>query len=336
MPANLTPQYLEAEQRYRAAKTSAEKAVCLEEMMRLIPKHKGTEKMRADIRRRQSKLKTDAAKSGVARRSQGPTIKSEGAGQIVMIGAPNVGKSALLQALTKATSEVAEYPFTTRKPIPGMVRFKNVQLQLVDLPPLSRDYTESWLPQIARSADALLLVVDLRNPDVLEEVELITEVLAEWKILPLAQPLGPELGPEEAADLPAGLMPLPALLLGQKCDVPGSEDTWEVLQELYGERWPMLTASATHGHNLNALSHALYRLLDVVRVYTKSPGKQTPLDSPFTLPRGSTVVDVAAAVHKDFAARLKFARIWGTDKYDGQMVQRDYLVQEEDVIELHM
>lgn len=332
MPANLTPQYLEAEQRYRAAKTTAEKTTCLEEMLRIIPKHKGTEKMRADMRRRLSKLKIETSKSAGARRSQDPTVQSEGAGQIVLIGAPNVGKSSLLQALTKATPDVADYPFTTRKPIPGMVRFENVQIQLVDLPPVSRDYMETWMPQIVRNADALLLVVDLSHAGVLDEVELLTEFLQEWKVLPLAQALTLE----ESEDLPTGVVPLRTLLLGQKFDMPGSADNWDVLQDLYGERWPMLAVSTTQRHNLDVLPRALYTLLDIIRVYTKAPSKKAELSSPFTLPQGSTVTDVAAAVHKDFANRLKYARIWGTDKYDGQMVQRDYVVHEEDIIELHM
>lgn len=331
MPANLTPQYLEAEQRYRDAKTPAEKTTCIEEMLRVIPKHKGTEKMRADLRRRLSKLKTEAAKAG-AHRSQGPTVQREGAGQIVILGPPNAGKSSLLQALTKAPADVADYPFATRKPTPGMVRFENVQIQLVDMPPLSRDYSEPWMSQIARNADALLLVVDLSDPGILDAVELITETLEAWKILPLAQALKPE----ERTALPTGVIALRTLLLGQKCDLPESTDNWDVLQELYGERWPMLAVSTAQGHHIDALPGALYTLLDVVRVYTKAPSKKADRSAPFTLPRGSTVVDVAAAVHKDFAASLKYARIWGTDKYDGQMVQRDYVVQEEDIIELHI
>jgi ribosome-interacting GTPase 1 len=331
MPANLTPQYLEAEQRYRDAKTPAEKTACIEEMLRVIPKHKGTEKMRADLRRRLSKLKSDTSKSG-AHRSQGPTVSREGAGQIVMLGPPNAGKSSLLQALTKAPAEVADYPFTTRKPTPGMVRFDNVQLQLVDMPPVSRDYMEPWMSQIARTADALLLVIDLSDADVLNAVELLTDTLDEWKILPLAQALKPE----ERAALPTGVVPLRTLLLGQKCDLPESADNWDVLQELYGERWPMLAVSTMQGLQIDALPGALYTLLDVVRVYTKAPSKKVDRSAPFTLPCGSTVVDVAAEVHKDFAASLKYARIWGTNKHDGQMVQRDYIVQEEDIIELHI
>ncbi len=259
-------------------------------------------------------------------------VDTEGAGQIVMLGTPNVGKSALLDTLTKATPEVADYPFTTRKPMPGMVAFENVQIQLVDLPPLSRESMESWMSQIARNADALLLVVDLSDAEVLEEVELLTDVLKEWKILPTER----RFTPEEREDLPTGVVPLRALLLGNKFDVPDSQATWEVLQELYGDRWPMLDTAVTTSHHLKELSQELYALLDVVRVYTKAPGKKSDSSAPFAMSRGSTVAEVAATVHKDFAARFKFARIWGVEKYDGQMVPRDYVVQEGDVIELHM
>jgi ribosome-interacting GTPase 1 len=331
MPANLTPQYLEAEQRYRAAKTPADKVACLEDMLRVIPKHKGTEKMRADLRRRLSKFKSDAQKSGGASRGPSMQVDQEGAGQIVMLGAPNVGKSTLLDTLSKATPEVADYPFTTRKPTPGMVLYENVQIQLVDMPPLCRDSMEPWMSQIARTADALLLVVDLSDPDVLEEMELLLEVLEAWKIVPVDHTLTPE----EHEELATGFVPLRTLLLGTKYDAPDAAATWEVLQELYGTRWPMFEVSVHTGHHLDRLPEALYTLLDVIRVYTKAPGEKPDFDAPFTLPHGSTVVEVAAAVHKDFAERLKFARIWGTEKYDGQMVQQTYEVQDGDIIELH-
>jgi ribosome-interacting GTPase 1 len=331
MPANLTPQYLEAERHFREARTSAEKITYLEEMLRVIPKHKGTDKMRADLRRRLSKLKTETSKSGAAHRGYNLQVDKEGIGQVVMLGSPNVGKSALLGSLTKAMPEVSDYPFTTRKPMPGMVLFENVQIQLVDFPPLCHDYMEPWMSQIARNADALLLVVDLSDADVLETVDLVTGVLSEWKIAPVGQTL-----PTDAdADLAAGTVSLPLLLLGNKADLPGSSDTWEVLRELYSECWPMLAVSATTGQGLERLPLALYTLLDVVRVYTKAPGKKPELTAPFTLPQGSTVVEVAAMVHKDFAEHLKFARIWGTNKYDGQMVPRTHVVQEGDIIELH-
>ena len=331
MPANLTPQYMEAEQRFKQAATHQEKVVCLEEMLRVIPKHKGTDKLQADLKRRLSKLRQEAQKSSGARRSAGPSVVKEGAGQIALVGLPNAGKSALVGALSKAATEVADYPFTTRKPIPGMVAYENVQIQLVDLPPISRDYMETWLQQIVRNADALLLVVDASDADALEAVEFACATLAEWKISPVLP--GTATDPE---DLPVGVVERPTLLLGAKYDDADAEDTWAMIEELYGERWPRLAVSALAGHHLDELRAALYGLLGKIRVYTKAPGKKPDLTAPFTLPRGSTVSDVAATVHKDFAVRLKFARIWGKQKYDGQMVQRDYVVQEEDVIELHV
>jgi len=332
MPANLTPQYMSAEQRFKQASTHEEKITCLEEMLRVIPKHKGTDKLQADLKRRLSKLRQEAQKAAATRRGYTLSVEAEGAGQAVMVGPPNVGKSALLAALTKATPAVADYPFTTRRPMPGMMPLENVQIQLVDMPPISHESMESWMSQITRNADAILLVVDLGDSAVLDAVELIAEVLQEWKILPAARPLTPE----EEDTLDVGVVPRRALLLGNKWDVPASKDNWDIIQELYSTRWPTLAVSATHGYNLEALRRALYTLLDIVRVYTKAPGKKPDLTAPFTMPRGSTVVEVAATVHKDFATHLKFARIWGTEKYDGQMVQRDYIVQEGDVIELHM
>src|SRR5262249_425128 len=246
-------------------------------------------------------------------------------------GPPNVGKSALLAALTKAAPEVADYPFTTRRPMPGMMTFENVQIQLVDMPPISHEHMESWMSQITRNADALLLMVDLGDPGVLDAVELSAEVVEEWKMLATAGAVTAE----EQDVLDVGVVPRRALLLGNKYDMLASKDNWDILLELYGTRWPTLAVSATHSHNLDMLRRELYTLLDVVRVYTKAPGKKPDLTAPFTMPRGSTVVEVAATVHKDFATNLKFARIWGTEKYDGQMVQRDYVVRAGDVIELN-
>src|SRR5215468_10236988 len=196
MPANLTPQYMSAEQRFKQASTHAEKIACLEEMLRVIPKHKGTDKLQADLKRRLSKLRQEAQKAAATHRGFSVSVEAEGAGQIVMVGPPNVGKSALLGALTKATPEVADYPFTTRRPMPGMMSLENVQIQLVDMPPISQEHMEPWMSQITRNADAMLLVVDLGDPAVLDAVELISDVLQEWKILPTVHLPTPE---EEAA-----------------------------------------------------------------------------------------------------------------------------------------
>src|SRR3954453_8943800 len=190
MPANLPPQYSRAEEEFRKAATAGERLEKLREMFRLLPKHKGTEKLQSDLKKRISRTRDEieGAKSSGKKGGVSYRIPREGAGQVVLVGPPNAGKSALLAALTNATPEVADYPFTTRRPMPGMMTFENVQIQLVDMPPISHEYMESWMSQITRNADGVLLVVDLSDAGVLDAVELSAEVLQEWKILPTARP----------------------------------------------------------------------------------------------------------------------------------------------------
>jgi ribosome-interacting GTPase 1 len=328
MPANLTPQYLDADKRFRQAKTAAEKISALEDMLALIPKHKGTEKMQADLKRRLSKAREEAQKRGKAG-ARGNTyhVPREGAGQVVLVGPPNSGKSTLLAMLTNAIPEVGDYPFTTRKPLPGMMDFENVKIQLVDLPPIAPDWTEGWVYALIRNADLVLVLVDLASDDVFEQVEQIRSQLATHKIQLMRH------ASEDSSD--AGQITKRALLVGNKEEVEEAKERGPFLAELYAADFPVLTVSAASGSNLDTLRRALYDGLGVLRVYTKSPGKKPEHDAPFVLKQGSTILDVAEAVHKDIAASLKFARVWGADTFDGQRVTRDYAVQDGDVIELH-
>lgn len=326
MPANLTPEYLDAEERFKAAKTTPEKTAAVEEMLRTIPKHKGTEKMQADLKRRLSKLRGEAHKKGGAKAAPPVSyVEKEGAGQVALVGPPNTGKSALLARLTHATPEVADYPFTTRLPQPGMMSFENIQIQLVDLPPLHPEFGEAWLPQAIRNADAAALVVDLAAPEVLEQVSDTLALLEKSKTLLGAgtEPLG------------TGFVRKPALLVGTKLDLPGTRDTWAALGELWRSRFMLHALSTVTGEGTEEFRRAVFDLLGIVRVYTKAPGKKADLTAPFVLPRGSTVLAVAERVHKDIAAHLKFARVWGHSKFNGQMVQRDTVVEDSDVVEFH-
>ena len=334
MPANLSPEYLEAEKKFKAARTPAEKTEALEEMLATIPKHKGTEKMQADLKRRLSKLRAEAQKKGgTAHALPFYQVEKEGAGQLALVGAPNTGKSLLLRRLTHATPEVADYPFTTRRPTPGMMRYENVQFQLLDLPPISAEFTESWLPVLVRQADGALLVVDLASPDLLEEIEKTRALLEEKRIWLAGQTSADA---SRLAGTPcAGAGLKPTLLVANKLDLPGAADNFSVLRELLAEPFPMVAVSAESGAGLDQLRRAVFELMGIVRVYTKAPGKKSDRSAPYVLRRGSTAFDVAAHVHKDIAARLKFARIWGAGKYEGQMVERNYLVEDGDVIEFH-
>lgn len=325
MPANLTPEYQRAERRFREAASPDEKLAALEEMLATIPKHKGTEKMQADIKRRIARARNEAAAR--RKRSGGRPaylVEREGAGQVALVGPPNSGKSALLAALSRASPEVADYPFTTRMPKPGMVPFENVQIQLVDLPALDPEFTEGWVYGLIRNADAALLVVALGDDDLLVALDQTLALLDAHRI---------ELTPDPAR---ADVSVKPALLVATQLDRPNARDNLDVLVEFFGDRLPVRAVSARTRAGLDELPRSLFDLLHVIRVYTKAPGRQADLTAPFVLPVGSTVMRAAEVVHKDFAQKLKFARVWGAGVYPGQMVQRDHVLHDGDVIELHL
>lgn len=322
MPANLTPAYLAADKKFKAATTPQDKLAALEAMLATIPKHKGTEKMQADLKRRIAKLRVETQRrKGAARGKSFYHVDKEGAGQVVLVGSPNAGKSRLLRALSNADPEVAEYPFTTRVPQPGMVEYENVQIQLVDLPPVTPEFAEGWLYAIIRTADAVLLVVDLSSEELLTETKLVLHLLAQANL--------------EFAGVPKGPHEKRAVVAANKLDVPGAGARLAILRELLGDRLPLLPLSAEAGTGLDGLRRTLFDLLNVIRVYSKPPGKKADESAPFILKKGATVLDAAEAIHKDFAEKMKYARLWGRDAYHGQMVSRDHVLEDGDVLELH-
>jgi ribosome-interacting GTPase 1 len=328
MPANLTPQYLEAELKFKQAKTTPEKIKALEVMMAIIPKHKGTEKLRGQLKSRMAKLKEELQKRpSVGRAEQAYNIKREGAAQVILLGLPNSGKSSLLSQITNASSEVAEYPFTTQKPIPGMMKFENLQIQLVDTPPMQLDHIEAGFPNLIRNADALLLLVDLSDEPIFQ-MEVLSEALRNMKIKAIGK------GPIPEGE--AGWESLRTLLVGNKCDVKNAMGAYQRFENQFQDTFPLLPVSAKEGMNFDELKKEIYQILGIIRVYTKIPGKEPDLTEPVILKKGSTVEDVALSIHKDFVAKLRYAKIWGSGKFDGQMVKRDFLVNEADVIELHI
>jgi ribosome-interacting GTPase 1 len=328
MPANLPPQYFETEKRLREAKTPKEKIELLEEMLAIMPKHKGTDKLRADLRRKISKFKSQPQqKKGVTRHESAYSIDKEGAAQIVVIGPANVGKSSLIATLTNATPEVADFPHSTWKPTPGMVPYENIQFQLVDTPPISQDYMEPGLADLIRRADILVILLDLHG-DALEQLERTLSFLRELRVFPEGEPI--------AEDLKKPPFVKKMLLAVNKVDQEKDEEDYDVFLELSETRLPCLGISTRTKRKLTAFVERIFELSNIIRAYTKAPGKDPDLSAPFVVPKGSTLEDLAAKIHKDFQQKLKFARIWGKEVYDGQMVQRDYILQDGDVVEMHI
>ncbi len=339
MPTNVTPEYKKAEEAYRQAREPKERLECLKEMARTIPKHKGTEHLQADIKTRIKQLTEELAgpKKGGKRSGPSYVVRSEGAAQVALIGPPNSGKSSLHVKLTGSTSDIGPYPYTTHLPIPGMIPYEDIHIQLVDLPPISEEFMETWIVNALQPADAAMLVIDLSDPDCLEQVPTVLDRLAEKRIYLTTDWPGLESGEAAEDDAPDDVfsLKLPTVLVASKSDLDPDPEEVKVLEELLGLRYPTLTVSAETGDGLAEIGAFLFRALEIVRVYTKTPGKAAETDKPFTVRRGGTVHDVARLVHKDIAEGLKFARMWGANVFDGQQVGPDHLVADGDLVELH-
>lgn len=328
MPTNLPPEYFEAEKNYKEAETPQEKIEALELLLSTIPKHKGTDHLRADLRRRLAKLK-DAAETTRKKGGGRATpyhIDREGAGQIVLIGLENTGKSSLVRSLTNAEPEVSPAPFTTWGPTPGMMPIKNIQVQLVDTPPLQAEYVEPELINLLRRADILLIVVDLQTYPV-QQMEQTLEILEKHRIVPRELLQG---DPQIRFRYP------PVIVLVNKCDTAEDEETYHIFCELMETPLKCLPVSAETGLNMETFKQVIFELLEVIRVYSKAPGKDPDFSAPFVLKKGDTVADFARKVHKDFYENLTTARVWGSTQFDGQMVPREYALQDGDVVELKM
>jgi ribosome-interacting GTPase 1 len=188
------------------------------------------------------------------------------------------------------------------------------------------EHTEHWAFNIMRGADALLLVLDL-SQDPVSELETIREILQGQRIILQ--------GEEGGGDEPGSFIKR-WLLVGNKGDLPGSAEHAAIFRELYENRFPITVVSAKEGTGVEGLRSQLFSLLDCLRVYSKRPGHEPDLSNPVILKQKSTVLDLAKEIHKDFAAKLDYARIWGQGKYNGQRVNWDYILQDGDIIELHM
>jgi hypothetical protein len=289
MPINAGPEYFVAEKKYLEANTREEKITALEEMIRTIPKHKGSEKQLSLLRKRLANLKSQ--KSVRSKSKSRFSIRKLGAAQVCIIGLTKSGKSSLLKTLTGKDVEIADYPFVTKEPNVGMMNFGDVQIQLIEIP--STFDPESM--SILYTCDEIIALLDVENPD--EQKEELIKILKE-----------------------RNLHTKKILYVVNKSDLKSISK--------------YLKISAKERTGLEELKEKIWHNLDLIRVYTKSPGKPKVIP-PITLPKESTVRDVAENVHKDFIKHFKFARIFNKSKFSGISVGLDYKLNDLDVVEVH-
>ena len=345
MPANLSADYMNAEERWRKATDPEEKIAALQEMLRAIPKHKGTEKMQGDLKKRIAKARDQQEnRKGAGKRRPAWVIENQGSGQIMIAGPPNSGKSSLVKCLSNADPLVADYPFSTVMPSPAMLRHENVQIQLVDLPPMHREMSPPWLSDVFRGSDGILLVLDLADDDVLTHTEAAMAFASEKRIyFDFPEPL-------RDCEVFAGVTELPEEIDYRNvfptlivCNKFEDEETSELRLELLRDLWqdagypelPFFRISTHSGIGMDTLSSLIWRMLDKIRVFTRPPGKDPDYSQPFVLDRGATALDLAFAIHKDIGATFKYAKAWGHGTFDAQMVGKDHELHDGDVLEVH-
>lgn len=331
MAVNQSPMYNKAEERYRSAASPEERLAALEEMLRLVPKHKASEKLQAQLKQKIKAAREDGQKAQrPAAGGRDPfAVPKQGAGQVVLFGAPNVGKSSIVGARTGAKVEIAEFPFSTHTAVPGMACHEDVPIQLVDLPPVMESHAQPGMMNLLRTTDVILLVVDLSAIDLLDQYQQPLDLLGERNLRPISASVL-EFDEDESAALPKR-----TLVAANKCDTDGAADNFEGLKEICGENLKILPVSAKTHEGLDAMMAALFEMLNVIRVYAKKPGKPIDYEAPFILPKGGCVQDLAYHVHRELAESLKTARVWGAGVHDGQQVHHSHVLADKSVVELH-
>ncbi len=327
MPANLPPEYIEVEDRYRNASSKDEKLDALQEMLSLLPNHKGTDKIEADLRKRISDLKKSSQKKKGPTRAKTPDqIEPQGAGQVVLTGLPNSGKSALLDMITNATPNVADFPFSTHGPTIGMLQHEDVQIQLIDTLPISDEHVETWVYNLIRKADLVLLLVDGSEENPVDKSDHTTGLLDEESIYIFP----PKANFQRDA---IGKTNRKGQVVITKSDELSYPDATKEIEESSG--LPTMALSILDETSLSRFSRFVFEGLNKIRIYTKKPGKEPDLQEPYILDRGSTVLEGVRSIHRDMVEKLDYIRIWGSGRFDGQEVAQDHVLKDGDIIEIH-
>ncbi len=325
MPANLPPNYYAAEKRLRQESDPEAKVKILKEMLAIMPKHKGTDHLQGEIKKKISKFSSLSQKKSATKQTVSlDNIPREGVGQVSLVGLPNSGKSSIINHFTNAKSSVADYPFSTFKPVQGMMQYEDINIQLIDLPPISLEYDEQYVYNIIRLSDLVIVLIDLSVDNSEADYKLINNLLNKHNVFLK----------KNGDRRPQGVEAYKtSLIAGTKCE-KGNFSPDDV-DKIIDENLPSICLSLKDGIGIKQFKEMVFNRLKIIRIYTKTPGQKKDIGKPYILLKGANVYDAAEAIHKELAVNMKYARIWGSDKYDGQRVEREYILNDSDIIEIH-
>jgi uncharacterized protein len=332
MPANLPPHYYELEREFNKESDPHEKLRLAKELLALMPKHKGTDKLQAEMKAKISKLTKQiedggGVKHGAHHVDLHSHIAKEGAAQVIMIGPSNSGRSSMLESLTHAKPLVADYPYTTREPLAGMMEYETVHFQLIDTPAIDEMQFPTYLPNLIRQADLVGLVIDSSSATPIAPIDLIVKLLEEKSII-----LSPEVPVD--VDNPRFLHKKTIVFANKYVDDESGEGLKSIQSRFPG--FAIVPVSVLDDESLNNFRRAIFEAMKIIRVYTKRVGHEPEFIDPIILPIGGTVEDAALKLHKDFARNLQFAKVWGKGKFEGQRVKNSFILSDGDIIEFHI
>ncbi len=391
MPTNLPP---EAKDKWAEVEATNEPKLKLQkyqEFLAAVPQHKGTMKLRGQIKKKMAVIRKDLddkKRKGTGKSSGGPKIyvEKEGAAQVALLGMTNVGKSSLLSALTNAKVAVSPVPFTSHEPVPSIMNYKDIRFQIIEAPAMIEGSADGKLWGMAtigsaRSADGVILMIDLSENAVtqlnllLEELEKsrvmlskpkgrididrrhagvalriilvgklidctmkeVEELLRSYRINDAIVKISGEVTLDEIEDaIFESTIYKPALIIANKLDVEGAEANLKRLQAHVAGKIPIIAVSCEKKQGLEQVGEALFKTMDIIRIYTKEPGTKAPSTNPFTLKKGATLQDLAKNIHGDFLKDFAFARVWAKRlPFSPQKAGLNFILEDGDIVELH-
>ncbi len=298
MPVNAHPNYLAAERDYLNAETKEQKIRALKKMISHAPSHKGAENLRAQLKRRLAKLKYSKEKEIKQKKAGKEGIKKEDM-QAVIIGKTNSGKSSLLKILTNAKPKISINPFTTTKPVIGMMLYNSVQIQLIEIPAIESEFYDKG---IVYTADVILILIN--SLDDLKEIE--KKIKTSGK----------------------------KIIVFNKIDLLSQNEKRKISATLQSRKYNFQMVSTKTKQGIKELKEKIFQSFDKIRIYTKEPEKKADKNKPMILNPNSKVKDVAEKILKGFSNKIKQTKIWGpSSKFPGQIIGLNHKLKDLDIVE---